>query len=881
MSISRGGVSPVIDRGENGISKSPIDKATITEGTGGVNPKTEDFSGTQYAIRKREETRGRPDLSQVARSPEVRALVAEVDQLRNEAGLPKQQTFDQWHQEAQTRLDKNETVEWNRFLAGELRGDKPVDTVVARALIENRGLDAIRAGDAEAIAKTAAGIHTYRTARSETARALVAGRDYLETPEQRNLRFITESLYYPGDRADRKLEGMDLEQKRQQFAEDAKRILKVRENLLKKGIDVTTLSEKTLADPRAAAEILREIQVANAKAEGKAKWIGDMAFEVWRNGILSAFTTHGANITGNVANLAWDYLPQRSTEALINLFVRDPNAPHFKELAPLYRGLFGALGKASRNALTAFSTEQPITEGTKMDERGVAIPGTTGRLVRISQRALVAADEFFKTIIINAELAALAQRKARNEGMRGEQLQRRIQAILADSPAELLNQAMTEAKRLTFQQELGELGKQVLKARRIPGAGRVLQYTLPFVTTSINIFKTGLSKTPLGTLRMLSKWAGGDYKGARPDLIRDTAEQVLAYAVTFGLASLIFGEDENDVPRITGSRKTYKEAGRRDMEEKQIPPQSIRIAGRWWSYARLEPFATTTTPIVDALEAIRNRNGLDSEARWGTLWRSMLGQVRDKTWLQGLGDIIRAVEDDKQSMAVVENFGASWIPNIVRTSLRAWDPYQREYKVLPQEGRAYIAGSVKSAAQKALPAAGLAPRPKMDWLGRPVEKSEGFGPASDVIWRLVSPAKVQTVKNLDNFDRMIFNWNRKADAKGFKIWWPTLPTNRFTEPGRPWEDRAKTMTVGEYTTFLERRRTIFAQRAQQYEWNFTDPTDKDMARLDAILAAATDAARIQTTRNPAAPRNTTSHQTAPPKPTPARQGPGSAYFMEP
>ena len=249
------------------------------------------------------------------------------------------------------------------------------------------------------------------------------------------------------------------------------------------------------------------------------------------------------------------------------------------------------------------------------------------------------------------------------------------------------------------------------------------------------------------------------------------------------------------------------------MEEKQTPPQSIRLGGRWWSYARLEPFATAMTPIIDTLEAVRNKSGQNEEARWSTLWRSLLGQVRDKTWLQGLGDIIRAVEDDRQSMAVVENFGASWIPNIVRSSLRARDPYQRDYKVLPEEGRTYLAGSVKAAAQKALPAESLAPRAKMDWLGRPVEKSEGFGPASDVVWRLVSPVRVQTVKSLDNFDRMIFNWNRKADARGFKVWWPTLPSNRYSIPGRPWEDRGKTMTEGEYAAFLDRRRALFEPSA--------------------------------------------------------------------
>ena len=45
-----------------------------------------------------------------------------------------------------------------------------------------------------------------------------------------------------------------------------------------------------------------------------------------------------------------------------------------------------------------------------------AIGGTLGKIIRTPTRALTAADEFWKSINANAELHALAYRKAMQEG---------------------------------------------------------------------------------------------------------------------------------------------------------------------------------------------------------------------------------------------------------------------------------------------------------------------------------------------------------------------------------------------------------------------------------------------------------------------------------
>ena len=84
--------------------------------------------------------------------------------------------------------------------------------------------------------------------------------------------------------------------------------------------------------------------------------------------------------------------------------------------------------------------------------------------------------------------------------------------------------------------------------------------------------------------------------------------------------------------------------------------------------------------------------------------------------------------------------------------------------------------------QAALPTASIQDAPRMDFWGRPLQKTEGFGPATDILWRLVSPMTVQHVHDPNNFDRLLFNYNRKATQNGWEIYWPEMPGNARKRP---------------------------------------------------------------------------------------------------
>jgi hypothetical protein len=141
--------------------------------------------------------------------------------------------------------------------------------------------------------------------------------------------------------------------------------------------------------------------------------------------------------------------------------------------------------------------------------------------------------------------------------------------------------------------------------------------------------------------------------------------------------------------------------------------------------------------------------------------------------------------------------------------------------------------------QAALPAASIQDAPGMDFWGRPRVKSEGFGPATDIVWRLVSPMTVQHAHEPDNFDRMLFNYNRKATAKGWEAYWPAMPGNGFKLPGARGIERTARMNPDEYSRFLKRRGDFFFEQAAGTVWKFDDPSTMEIAQFQKFMAKAT------------------------------------------
>jgi hypothetical protein len=208
-----------------------------------------------------------------------------------------------------------------------------------------------------------------------------------------------------------------------------------------------------------------------------------------------------------------------------------------------------------------------------------AISGAKGELVRIPTRLLSAEDELYKRIARRMELNGLAVRQARKEGLKGEAAKARIAELSANPPDDMLAQSMDNARYLTFQRKLG------------PAAGAVagltqkwpaLKLFLPFVRTPTNLLKFALERSPAAPI--LREWRK-DFTagGARRDLA--VARAMLGTGVGMAIYEAALAG------KITGSAPTDPAKSKLQYAD-GWEPYSIRLGDTWYSYKRLDPFAT-------------------------------------------------------------------------------------------------------------------------------------------------------------------------------------------------------------------------------------------------------------------------------------------------
>jgi hypothetical protein len=568
-----------------------------------------------------------------------------------------------------------------------------------------------------------------------------------------------------------------------------------------------------------------------------------MAYEWWINGLLSLPATHAANILGNTVYAVSELTLQRAVEATLNLAARKQNAATWGEFRAMTDASRGSLRTAFRNAAQAWETERPVIGYGQKLEGGprAAIPGRFGRAVRTPGRALLWADEFAKSLLVPIEAAAFAHRQAKAEGLTGDALSARVRELAGNPDGDAVAHAQNRALELTFQKRPGAVVGYLLNLRAQGGiAGNLVKYTLPFLTTPSNILKTSLRKSPLGTLSFTARLATGGYRGDADRAIHDAAEQILAWGAVGALASLAGGDD--DEPLITGAAPRYG-TGEYEFRQRAMPPMSVRIGDRWFSYARIEPFAGPIALIVDAIEGMRMaRNGAEGERVLRHVMNSATQNIRDKTFLQTVGDLVRATEDPRSAGRLASSFVASWIPNAVRGTLRRLQsevPNRRNY------GRGFDYWKQQFSEQIAVEAGLVPAQPKVDVWGREIPKSERLGYVTDVVWRLTSPVYTHAGP-VDPLDRLLWNWNREHPEEAY---WPGNPGLSVTVNGqRQWLNARQHLQYSKTAGRTARKRLDRLVRAGRLSPD--SPTDRDIAIVRRELARARAAARRELISRP-------------------------------
>jgi hypothetical protein len=449
----------------------------------------------------------------------------------------------------------------------------------------------------------------------------------------------------------------------------------------------------------------------------KTPWqkLSNAGFELWINGLLSNPLTHIVNTTSNALTMVYQY-PERLLGAAIESVRAKATGTtkgiFFGETA---QDIF-SISKGLQDAVARFGHTMRYGERvTKLDYPPSALPEKVARL--LPTRSLSAEDAFFKGFIENQEMNRLAYRKAAKEGLSGEQFQARVTDLLVHPEEQMLNDVAKRGQYLTYQKEVGEIGRLIFNARdKVPG----LKYFIPFVKTPLNIAKFALERTPLNFARLAARAAKGELSGAQlsEELAKPLMGTMLATA-TYQLAEQ--GYITGGIPKQKSERDEKLTTG--------WQPYSVKVGDTYYSFGRLEPLGSILGMAAD-MSQIKTEMHEKENFNLGTaIMGSITNNISNKTFMQGFTNMIQGISDPgRYGVNIAKQLAGSVIPAVSGGVARSIDPNIRDTR------------TIADTMQSRIPLASESLPPKLTVWGESVER-----PGS-AVGRFLSPMQISQAK---------------------------------------------------------------------------------------------------------------------------------------
>jgi len=497
-------------------------------------------------------------------------------------------------------------------------------------------------------------------------------------------------------------------------------------------------------------------------AKGSYAW-QSVPFSVWYAHIFSALPTHLANLLGNsikaveVVGLT-SLLHPTQTPTVLRAFAR---------------GLESGGLEAASIALTGNveGTRLMKAEAAKPLEARIAKGGWNKLWLPWAAvgRALALEDVLFYKGHEEVKWTMLARRIAKQEGLRGEQLQRRVQDLLHNSKAEYEAAKVSAAREGLSGLDLVRRAHELIEQRReasMPGStdiarqfalehtfnGQpygvmgaiaevlntmnsklvVTRFAVPVVrivanlaNESLNYFPpVGLTRVTLPRFRAdILERAGGDAEA----LHYATARAIVGTILFGSLAALAYQsvDDPDAAVEISGMGPANKNQ-REQLRSTGWKPNAIRIGNRWYSYQESH-LSIPLAILGNATDAAKYKGLAEADTLNRVAYTSqmLLNTIFEQRMLSGVHDLL-AMADDQGNGSELGNFvarsgGSFVVPNAAKFIDQVFDP------------TVYEADDVKAAIYAQTPFARRLNRPALNALGEPIER-----PPFD---RFTSPAK--------------------------------------------------------------------------------------------------------------------------------------------
>jgi len=601
---------------------------------------------------------------------------------------------------------------------------------------------------------------------------------------------------------------------------------KILDELEKLGITLENL-EMQLANEMAALKVVRIITDAKSKFN-----IWDMSFEWYSNAILSGPLTHVKNSVSNTTWFFYMFGVERGLEAGINACTGNLNGAQLGEFKYAWAGFKRGLGAGLKNLVKTWNWEASALEEElgmldiaqqKFDTNNnrAAIPGTFGRIVRIPWRGLSALDDFAKTVIVYSQVNAIAYRKAKMAGLQGKAMEDFIARELSDVRNTSWSEAFVDALEGTFQQEGNKVTRGVKKGGSFLRKTWLGKMLIPFMQFPVNAVETALARVPIvGIIEpVYERFFTEEKTPKRWDRI--ASRQLAGSIATAVLYAMVFGgDDEDDQPIITGSAAVnYRVRGH---QYRVATPHSVRLFGQYRDYGFLEPFALTTTTIVDGAAAWKKKG---AGAVVDETLKSAARQASDKTYMLMLGDIMKTWEswqeggEGRDLRNIPSTVAAGFLPNIAKQPTSLWRNTVLEQTIRKSDTQA---DALRKTARKMQVFPWVNDVYKRDIWGRIIQPNS---PKTTAIARLTNPSRAGlSVEERIPADIALARWNEEQERKGEKTWLPDYPDRKLD---------GQVLSEKDHDRYCELAGKGALRRCESIE--FTDPPTK--AQIERIKTA--------------------------------------------
>lgn len=444
---------------------------------------------------------------------------------------------------------------------------------------------------------------------------------------------------------------------------------------LEKQAMIELVTKLDVADNKVFLKTLDDI-VKSDFFDKVAEW--SVAAKLWNP------TTHAVNFGGNTLRAVADMGVKSVTNPMIAKADMMGAAVGFK------RGL--------KNAMKAMTDDGYARNLAKYVETGGTAPAIGGRLgkwVRTPFRMLGASDEIFRNMAYQRKLYRDAYTQVRKEikegGLPKAQRDARMNELLNNPTFKMMDDATQEAKRMTFQEDLGPFMRQIDNLRN-PQKGKnigdkairtAIRFFVPFLKTPTNLFKQAIDMSPVGLIKNYPQLKAAVKAGDQEKAGTILGEAILGSAIaTYIAMETLDGNVTGGAPRDASEKDRF-------YRENKIP-YAIKIGDNWYQYKRVDPFASIMGLTSDMITL--------EDKDFGSLLGVVAENLKDKTYLSGVSDLMKVLTGDdwERDYALKSMILGAALPSFVGHTTRSLDPNIRVADTLGQRLLVQVPGMSES-----------------------------------------------------------------------------------------------------------------------------------------------------------------------------------------